>query len=231
METQKLDSICRESFGKGHARKIRATGRIPAVIYGYEEEAIAISLSGQDLRRVLTAGWETTIVDLNIEGKINKQCSAIIKEVQQHPATGKVLHVDFQYIRRGQKIRLDVPVKLSGDPRGVKEMGGILEHGSRELAVRCMPRHIPDAIEIDVTGLGIHDAIHLKEIVERYPDIEFLDDVEATLAIVVPPKIEVEPTVTEEEEEEGPEEPEVIAKGKDEKEAEPTKEKDKEAGK
>jgi large subunit ribosomal protein L25 len=231
METQKLNSICRESFGKGHARKIRAQGRIPAVIYGYEEETIPISLSEKDMRKVLTAGWETTIVDLKIEGKTSRQCDAIIKDVQQHPATGKVLHVDFQFIRRGQKIRLDVPVSLSGDPRGVKEMGGILEHGSRELAVRCMPRHIPDAIEIDVTELGIHDGIHLKDIIERYPDIEFLDDPDATLAIVVPPKIEVEPTVTEEEEEEGAEEPEVIAKGKEEKEAESVQEKDQGADK
>ncbi|MFQ5511276.1 MAG: 50S ribosomal protein L25 [Candidatus Krumholzibacteriia bacterium] len=215
MQTQKLVSVCREPMGKGAARKVRAEGRIPAVIYGHEDENVAISLSERDLRKILVSGWETTIVDLGIEGKVTKECNAIIKEVQQHPATGKVLHVDFQYIRKGQKIRLDVPVVLKGDPRGVKEMGGILEH-SRELAIRCIPRHIPDSIEIEVTELGIQDSIHLNEIVERYPDIEFLDDPDTTLAIVVPPKVEAEP-VAEEEAEEAIEEPEVIAKGKEEK--------------
>lgn len=216
MQTQKLDSVCREPSGKGAARKLRAQGRVPAVIYGHDDETLAISLSEKDLRKILIAGWETTIVDLGIEGDATKERNAIIKEIQQHPATGRVLHVDFQYIRKGQKIRLDVPLALVGDPRGVKEMGGILEHGSRELAIRCIPSVIPDSIEVDVADLGIHDAIHLKDIVGRYPDIEFLDDPDATLAIVVPPKVEAEP-VAEEEAEEALEEPEVIAKGKEEK--------------
>ncbi len=231
METQKLNSVCREAFGKGEARKIRAQGRVPAVVYGQKEEALAISVSEQDLRKVLTSGWETTIVDLNIDGRVKKECNAIIKDIQQHPATGKVLHLDFQYIHKGQKIRLEVPVSLVGDPPGVKEMGGILEHGSRELTIRCMPRHIPDTIEIDVSELGIHDAIHLRDAVGKYPDIEFLGDLEATLAIVVPPKVEVEPTVADEEVEETMEEPEVIAKGKEEKDAEAGEEKEKGADK
>ena len=95
MESQKLNSVCRETFGKGEARKTRAQGRVPAVIYGHREEALAIWVSEQDLRKVLISGWETTIVDLNIDGTVKKGCSAIIKDVQQHPATGKVLHVDF----------------------------------------------------------------------------------------------------------------------------------------
>ena len=217
MEPQKLASEYRESFGKGPARKLRAEGRIPAVIYGSNEDPIPIWVAEQELRRILSTKWETAIVDLSITGKVKKDCNAIIKDVQQHPASGRVLHVDFQYVREGEKIRLDIPISIFGDPRGVKEMGGILEHGAREVAVRCMPRHIPDAIRLDVSSLAIHDAIHVRDIIDMYPDIEFLDDPDSTLAIVVPPKVEVE-AVPEEAEGEG--EPEVIAKGKEELESE-----------
>ncbi|MEJ2721174.1 MAG: 50S ribosomal protein L25, partial [bacterium] len=138
---------------------------------------------------------------------------AIIKDIQKHPATGKILHVDFQYVRAGEKLRLEVPIVLIGSPVGVKQMGGVLEHGPRMLQVRCFPRHIPDKIEIEVSDLKIQEGIHVKDIVADHPDLEFLDDPETTLAIVVPPRIEAEPAV---EEEAGAEEPEVIAKGKEE---------------
>ncbi|MDH3217169.1 MAG: 50S ribosomal protein L25 [Candidatus Krumholzibacteria bacterium] len=214
METRKLGTQTRESIGKGVARKLRAEGKIPAVLYGHGEESLSITVKEQDLRKLLASKWETTIVDLSISGRVKKECNAIIKDVQQHPASGRILHVDFQSVRRGEKIRLDVPVTLTGDPKGVKEMGGILEHGLREAAIRCMPRHIPESVELDVASLGIHDALHIKDIVASYPDLEFLDDPESTLAIVVPPKVEVEPVAAEEEVAE--EEPEVIAKGKEE---------------
>jgi large subunit ribosomal protein L25 len=215
MDMQKLGSEYRESQGKGAARKLRAQGRIPAVLYGQDEETLSIWISERELRQILASKWETAIVDLSIEGKVKKECNAIIKDIQRHPANGRLLHVDFQYVRKGQKIRLDVPIGLIGDPIGVKEMGGILEHGLREVAVRCMPRHIPESIELDVSHLGIHDAIHVKDITDGYPDVEFLDDPESTLANVVPPKVEVEPVA---EEEAAEEEPEVIAKGKEEEE-------------
>lgn len=217
METQKLTSAFRTETGKGAMRKLRAKGMIPAVLYGSKEETLALALVERDLRRVFRANWETAILELTIEGKEKKECSAIVKDVQQHPATGRVLHLDLQYIHKGEKIRLVIPVHLNGDPRGVKEMGGILEHGPRELHVRCMPRHIPDSIEIDVSELGIQDSIHLRDVIDRFPDVEFLDEHDTTLAIVVPPKVEAEKVEDELEEDADAAEPEVITKGKDEK--------------
>jgi large subunit ribosomal protein L25 len=218
MKTQELNSEYRSESGKGASRKLRSMGRIPAVLYGLNEDTIPLTVSELEFRRVLSSNWETAILDLTVTGKVSKECNAIIKDIQQHPSTGRVLHVDFQYIRKGQKIRLEVPVVLTGVPVGVKEMGGILEHGSRALDIRCMPRHIPEKIEIDVSALGIQEGIHLKDIADGYPDLEFLSDPELTIANVVPPKVEV--AATEEEEEAGEEEPEVIAKGKEEKEGE-----------
>lgn len=218
MQTLKLKSSYRMEYGKGPARKMREAGWVPGVLYGHGEDTVPISVKEKDLRKVLSAKWETSIVALDVEGEVAKQCEVIIKDIQQHPASGRILHIDLQHVRRGQKIRLDVPVTVLGDPRGVKEMGGILEHGVREVAIRCMPRHIPESIEIDVTPLGIHESIHVMDIQALYPDIEFLDDPKTTLANVLPPKVEVVATPAEEEAAE--EEPEVIAKGKEEVESE-----------
>lgn len=222
MESLKLNTECRDGRGKGAARRLRAQGMVPGVIYSHKEDPLSVSIVERELRRVLASNWETAIVDVNVSGRVKKECNAIIKEVQQHPASGRILHVDFQAIYEGEKVRLDVPVTLDGDPRGVKEMGGILEHGSRELAIRCMPRHIPEAIVIDVSSLGIHDGIHIRDIIDVYPNVEFLDEPDTTLAIVVPPRVEVEPTT---EVAEGEEEPEVIVKGKEDEAAEPAADK------
>jgi len=210
-----LKSSCREVAGKGGARKLRAQGVVPGTIYGYHQDTLSIEVDELELRRILTSRGETAIVDLSIEGEVNKECNAIIKEIQQHPATGKILHIDFQYVRKGEKLRLEVPLELTGTPIGVKDMGGILERGPRLLQIRCFPRHIPEKIEIEVSELKIQDAVHVKDIVGRHPDLEFLDDPETTLAIIVPPKVEAEVAPAEEAEGEG-EEPEVIGKGKDE---------------
>ena len=222
MESLKLMSEYRDSSGKEVSRKLRAQGRIPAVIYGHSEEPIAISVNDHDFRRVLRVRGETAIIGLTIEGKLSKECDAIIKEIQQHPGTGKILHVDFQHIRRGEKIKIDVPLELVGEPVGVKEMGGVLEHGPRELVIRCLPRDIPERFEVDVRLLKIHDTIHVRDVASRYPDFEFLDDPGTTLAIVVPSRVEVEPTPVVD----AAVEPEVIAKGK---EAEKEKEEEAEA--
>jgi large subunit ribosomal protein L25 len=214
MESLKLTTEPRDSSGKGVARKLRAAGRVPAVLYGHSEEPVMISVNERDFLKVIRLRGETAIIDLLIEGEASEGRDAIIKEIQQHPATGKILHVDFQHIRVGEKIKMEVPVGLVGDPIGVKEMGGVLEHGPRELSIRCLPKNIPDRIEVDVRQLKIHDAVHIKDIAGSYPDFEFLDDAGTTLAIVVPPRVEVEPVPVAEE----AAEPEVIAKGKEEEE-------------
>ena len=127
MEQYKLASEYREQSGKGAARKMRMGGMIPAILYGRDEDSVPIFVNELELRRILAANWETAIVDLSVAGKVKKECNAIIKHVQQHPGTGRILHVDFQHIHKGERIRLDVPVTLTGIPRGVKEMGGILD--------------------------------------------------------------------------------------------------------
>jgi large subunit ribosomal protein L25 len=219
MESTKLTVEYRASSGKGEARKLRSTGRIPAVLYGHHEKPLSISLGEQDFRRILRSRGETAIIGLMIEGDAPQGYDAIIKEIQQHPATGKILHIDFQQVRSGEKIKIEVPVELAGDPVGVKDMGGVLEHGPRQLSIRCVSSEIPDRLVVDVRHLKVRDAIHVRDIALSYPGFEFLDDPDTTLAIVVSPRVEAEP-VPAEAAAEAAAEPEVIGKGKEEAEGE-----------
>lgn len=219
METLKLESTLRAGMGKGPSRRLRSTGRIPAVLYGREMEPIALELEESAIRAVLMQHPESAVIDLSVEGgEKDEPVNVIIRDVQRHPATGRILHVDFQKIKFGEKIRVEVQVELSGKPKGVKDQGGILEHRTRMVQVMALPRKIPEALELDVTELMIGDALKMADLMEKYPEIDFLDDPEADIAGVRPPVIEVEPVAEEAAVEEGEEEPELVAKEKKEEE-------------
>jgi large subunit ribosomal protein L25 len=215
MENVNLDSELRAGSGKGFARKLRSGGRVPAVLYGRKEEPVSLEIEEAAIRSVLHSNPESTVIDLTVKGGGSKEpVMVIVRDVQRHPATGRVLHVDFQRIKYGEKLRVEINIAVSGTPRGVKEQGGILEHGTRSVQVMCLPRNIPEAVDIDVAELMIGDALKLKDLVDRYPDMDFLDDPETTLAHVIPPIVEakVEEEVAEEEAEA---EPELVAKEKE----------------
>jgi large subunit ribosomal protein L25 len=218
MENIKLDTKIRTDAGKGAARKLRAAGEVPAILYGQKEEPLSLSVDESTFKTVVLSRADSSIIDLNIEGgKIEGPLNAIVRDVQRHPATGKLLHIDFQRIRLDQKIRVEVSVTVTGEPKGVKVQGGILEHGTRSLTVLCLPAAIPETIQFDVSGLMIGDSIQLKEVISGYPGVEFQDDEDITLAHVVPPTVEAEREVDEEAAAEG--EPELVAKDKDGEEA------------
>jgi large subunit ribosomal protein L25 len=212
MEILKLETTIRTDSGKGFTRKLRSTGRIPAILYGQKHDAISLEIDEAEVRTVLHQTSEGAIIDLVVKGdESGEPVNVIVRDVQRHPATGRLLHIDFQRIKYGEKIRVEIKVVLIGVPAGVKEQGGILEHGMRLLQMNCLPSKIPEAIEIDVSELMIGDAIKLKEIDESYPDFDFLDDAESTMAGVIPPIVEAKPA--EEEEVEAAEgEPELVEK-------------------
>lgn len=195
MDNFKLISTIRNDSGKGVARKLRAAGRLPAILYGQKEKPVELTIVETEIRQILHKHPDSAIVDLDVEGG-KSGINAVIRDVQRHPATGRLLHVDFQRIRLDEEVRIDIHVALQGIPVGVKDQGGILEHVTRSLTGMCLPASIPDAITLDVSGLEIHDSLKLKDVVARYPDVEFLDDPEAILATVIPPVVE---KVTEEE--------------------------------
>jgi large subunit ribosomal protein L25 len=190
----------RSERGKNAARALRRSGRVPAVMYGHGEETREISVDALELERLLSSiSVENTLIDLRLDGGATAR--ALIREVQWHPFKPIVLHVDFLQIHAGEAIKLDVPVRLLGPPIGVREHGGVLQQSLHELHVECLPRHIPEVVEVDVAGLEIGDAIYVRDI--QLPNVTILNDVDLAICSVTGPTVAALPEEPEVEEEEG----------------------------
>ena len=214
MEILKLESGIREGSGKGFSRRLRSSGRVPAILYGRKTEPMNLDLDETAIRAALHQHPESAVIDLSVVGgDSDEPVNVIIRDIQRHPTTGRILHVDFQRIKFGEKLRVEVKIGVTGKPRGVKEQGGILEHSTRSTQIMCLPRQIPESLDLDVSELMIGDALKMSDLVEKYPDIDFMDESEITVAAVSAPAVEAEPVVEAEEEAEG--EPELVAKEKE----------------
>lgn len=222
-----LTATPRDTRGKGDARKLRATGRVPAVIYGHGEETRLLSVDAHELDLLFSRiRVENTIIEVTIEGE-KKPVKALVREVQKNIVRENVLHVDFYQIRAGERITVEVPVRLVGAAPGVKA-GGILQQALNEIEVRCLPDQIPSTIEFDISALDIGDSIHLRDMAPP-PGVEFLTDADRAVCSVVPPVVEVVPEVAPVAAAEVAE-PEVIGKGKTDEEEEVVEEKKGERG-
>lgn len=188
MEVQSLTVQYRRETGKGPIRRLRREGMIPGVLYGKDQDPLPFSLAGAELSRILGQGAAgSPLFDIKVEGDETKECRSLVRDMQIHPVTGKLLHIDLQVIHMDKEITLNVPVVLQGEAPGVKVEGGIMEQNLRQLSVACLPDNIPDAIVVDVSGLSLNETIHLEEVVSAYPGVKFLDDPVRTLATVVAP--------------------------------------------
>ncbi|MCX5736638.1 MAG: 50S ribosomal protein L25 [candidate division NC10 bacterium] len=215
MATVDLQAEFRTVVGKEGAKKLRQVKRIPAVVYGGPRGPIPVVVNPLELLAVLEAG-ENVLINLSLTGGEAPQTSVVIlKELQRHPVKGSPLHADFQEISMERKIRVEVPLLLSGEPTGVKDKGGILEHVLRQLSVECLPLSIPDRIVLDVAALDIGDTLHVRDVTVA-EGVRILDDGARVVASVLAPKAE---EVAEVAEEEKPAEPEVVGK-KEKEEAE-----------
>lgn len=217
-----LEAEPRQGIGKGAARKLRAKGMIPAILYGEDREPEPLSINQSEFEKFLRKmAGESMLVTLNIKGK-NKKERIFIKAIQRHPVTDRIIHADFYSVAPTKKIRVEVPVRPVGVCIGVKK-GGVLEALVRTIEIKCLPEKIPHHIEVDVTNLDINHSIHASDVQIDDPDIEVLTPPETPLFTIVPPKVEIEVATAEEVAEEAkPEEaePEVIGKGKAAKEEE-----------
>ena len=222
-----LGGTRRVDLGKGGARKARAAGQIPGVLYGHGEEPVPVSVGAREFDLALRSHkGGNPIVNLAVAGG---EYTALIRDVQYDPLTHDILHLDFQHISLTETIEVKVAVHLTGLPVGVKDGGGILETILREIEVRCLPTAIPPSIEVDVSHLNIGDSVHVREI--TVPNVTILNDGAETIATVVPPTVMEEKAPEAVVVEGAPAEPEVIAKGKKEEEGAPVaegKEKEKE---
>lgn len=186
----KLKAEKREDWGKEAARKLRQGGRVPAVLYGKGSDTMSLSVDAHEVRLLFQSiSVENTIVDLDITGE-KAPVQTLVREIQIHPLRPDLLHVDFYRIRKGVKVELDVPVRLNGVPEGVKTSGGTLQQVVHSIPIKCLPNQIPSAVEIDVSGLGVGDAVHVSDL--RLPDVEILLDPEQTICTVAAQKAIVE---------------------------------------
>lgn len=189
-----LSADDRSATGKGPNRRLRMAGRIPGVIYGKGREAQSVVLDPTALEKLLhkSGAGLNTLIDLSVAGSTD---TVLVKELQRHPVHGTYVHVDFFKVDMTQKIIVSVPIHFVGKARGV-EFGGILDHPLREIEVECLPRAIPEHIEVDVSALEIGQAIHVRDL--RLPEgVQVMTDAELPVASVVLPAAEVEATPTE----------------------------------
>lgn len=188
----------RDASGKGVARKLRAVGRIPGVIYGRSQAAVPVSLDPKLLRRVLTRSDSglNTLFELDVEGGGALQGTPVlVRELQRDPVKGDYLHADLLAIDLQQRIDVEVPIHVTGKARGV-EFGGILDHSLRELEIFCLPTAIPKEILADVTELDVGDSLHVRDL-PLPPGVELRSNPDLSVVSVVLPAAEVVETPAE----------------------------------
>lgn len=217
MAVTPLPGTRRERIGKGGARKARAAGQIPGVLYGHGEDPVPVAVNAREFDLVIRSQKSgNPIVNLNLG---SGESTALIRDVQYDPITHDILHIDFQHISLTEEVDVEVAIHLLGTPVGVKDGGGILESSLRQVEVRCLPTNIPGSIDIDVSHLNIGESVHVSDL--KVENAEILSDETSTIATVVPPTVtETAAEAEEAEEAEAEGEPEVIAKGKKDEEEE-----------
>ena len=202
MSEYKLAAENRADAGKGAARRLRAAGRVPAVLYGHGTKPKSLSIDARELSHALrTEAGVNVLLELQV-GRARHL--ALAKEIQRHPVRGTFTHIDFILVRRGEKVHVAVPVHLVGEAPGVREEGGIADQDLYQVNVEAEVTAVPDAVEADVSGLRIGDVLRVGDL--KAPEgSTILDDPEASVVSVVPPVVEPEPEEAEEAEAEAAE--------------------------
>jgi len=222
-----LQAIRRTESGKQKVKRLRKTGVIPAVVYGRHSESMNIQIYEKDFADLAHgrygASIQSMLVKLDIAGESPESKMTLVKEIQHNALSGKVTHIDFNEVSLTERIHARIPISVFGTSKGEKE-GGIVDHTLRELEVSCLPTDIPEEIKLDVSNLGLHQSIHVKDI-SLGEKVEILTHKELSIVSVIVPRII----------EETPEaaavageitEPEVIGKKGEEKEEEEEAEKE-----
>jgi large subunit ribosomal protein L25 len=207
-----LSAEMRTESGKGVARKLRAAGRVPGIIYGHAREPQPLSIVARDLDKLLShIAVSSTVVELSLGAGTSR---TLIREIQRHPFKKHVLHIDFQELVAGEKVVVSVPLVYVGIPEGVRVSGALLEQIMHSVEVLADPAHIPNHIDVDVTHLGMGHSLHVRDL-KLEEGIEVLSDEDATMCAVIAPRAVVEEVVAEP----GAAEPELIRKTKEEEDA------------
>jgi large subunit ribosomal protein L25 len=227
-----LDAKKRDGRGKNEARRLRGSGRIPAVVYGARKpgqapQGVPVAVDPRELLRILhSESGANTLINLKLDGGESR---VMVRDYQLDPVTHHLLHADFYQLAMDRKIVVSIPIVVKGEPAGVKQQGGLLDFVTRAIEVECLPTDIPERIEVDVSELMLHQSIRLRDLATD-PKWKAITDGETMLVHVVMPKAEEAAVAAEGTEAVAPAapgatpaEPEVIKKGKTEKEEEAPK--------
>jgi len=225
-----LEATARDTFGKNEARRTRRDGKVPAVLYGGDgKEATPIAVEPRALLKILHSdSGQNTLIALKLAGGADTR--VLVKDFQLDPITHHILHADFYRVAMDKVLQVTIPVTVHGEPKGVKQQGGILEFIRREIEIECLPGDIPEHVDVDVSELMLHQGIRVRDIATdaRWKSVS---DPEMMLVHVILPKAEevaATPETVAAAATATPAEPEVIKKGKkDEDEAEKKEEKKK----
>ena len=181
----KLKAERREGSGKGAARKVRAQGKVPAVVYGHGEEPLHVSVDAKELWHVLhTDAGANVMIDVKVDGD---SFLAMPRQIQRDLLRDRFIHLDLLRIRRDEKLTVEVPIHLVGESHGVKE-GGVVEHHLWTLQIECLPHEVPNAVEADITPLGINESLKVSDV--RVPgNVTVLTPEDEVVVSVVPPQV------------------------------------------
>jgi large subunit ribosomal protein L25 len=214
----------REGRGKNEARRLRASGQIPAVLYGAEKgKALEIAVDPKALLRILhSESGVNTLIGLEGVGEAGRDARVLVKEYQLDPIDHELLHVDFYQVAMDKTITITVPIVLKGEAKGVKQQGGIVDFVNREVEIEVLPGDIPENITVDVTELMLNQGIRVRDLQTEQAKWTPVSDAEMMIVHVVTLKVEEEAPAAEAAAATpgAPVEPEVIKKGKADKEKE-----------
>jgi large subunit ribosomal protein L25 len=216
-----LEAVKRDGRGKNEARRLRALGRVPAVVYGARKEGqapegVPVAVDPKVVLRILHSdSGANTLISLKLDGAESR---VMVKEYQLDPVSHQLLHADFYQLAMDKAIVVTVPVVLHGEPKGVKLQGGVLDFVTREIQVLSLPTDIPEHIDVDVSELVLHQAVRLRDLPEN-PKWKIVSEPETMLVHVVMPKVEevATPAADAAAPAAGAAEPEVAKKGKTDK--------------
>jgi len=190
MKSLALSASPRTQTRRKGARKIRSGGRIPAIIYGRHNPPQNLEIDSKQFDELVhKAHTEIILVDLTVEGDAKPARLALVQDVQHHPLSGQILHVDLHEVKADEKVSIEVPVEAVGTPDGVKNGGGTLEHVRFRVRVRCLPKDLPEQINVDVTHLKVGETLHIGEI-PAPAGVEILGDKKIPVLAVAAPVAE-----------------------------------------
>ncbi len=192
MKSVPLNASTRKLARRAGAKSLRSSGSIPAVIYGRQAKPQNLELKSREMEELIHHSVsETLLVDLQVKDDARPKRLALVQEVQHHPLSGKILHVDFHEVAEDEKVTIMVPVETVGEAEGVKTEGGVLEHVLFKIKARALPKDLPEVVSVDVSKLKIGQAIHLGEI-PTIAGVEFIGDKNVPVIAVAAPRTEEE---------------------------------------